>query len=707
MTNHLHEIEALGQSIWLDNISRELLDSGKLERLIADDGISGVTSNPSIFEKAIGHSDLYDDSLRAAAAEGLDGRGVFFRLAIQDIRDGADLLRDTWDRTGGSDGHISFELPPELADQVEGSVTAAKHFVSEIDRANLLIKVPGTAAGVEAFRELTAIGISVNVTLLFAVERYEEIAQAYIAGLERRVAEGKPVERPCVGRELLRLARRRQGRRRAREGRAQRPAGEGGDRQRARRLRVVPADLLGTALGGARGARAPACRSRSGRRRRPRTRRTGHALRRRADRAGHGQHDARPDHRAARDHGTARRTIDRDVPAPTGCSTRFGPRASTSTGSARSSSSRRASRPSRRRSTTSSRRSARRAWRLRRQARPRMAELAVENPLRVGLRLSDVPGPCALVIFGGSGDLAHRKLVPALYNLALRGLLPAGFGVVGIGRCDYGGDEGFRQEMRASVSKYSRTQPLDETVWDSFAEGSATCVAASRRRRCTRSSGERLGGLDNERGTSGNAVFYLATPPTTFPTIVAGLGQAGLSQEEDGHFRRLVIEKPFGHDLASAIALNTQVHEAFEREPGLPDRPLPGQGDGPEHPGPALRATASSSRSGTAATSTTCRSPWPRRSASRAAAASTRRRARSATWSRTTCCRCSRSWRWSRPRPSRPRRCATRRPRCSRAVCGPMRTHATSCAASTRPASCEGVPVPGYRRGGGRRARTP
>ena len=96
MTNHLHEIEALGQSIWLDNISRELLDSGKLERLIADDGISGVTSNPSIFEKAIGHSDLYDDSLRAAAAEGLDGRGVFFRLAIQDIRDGADLLRDTW-----------------------------------------------------------------------------------------------------------------------------------------------------------------------------------------------------------------------------------------------------------------------------------------------------------------------------------------------------------------------------------------------------------------------------------------------------------------------------------------------------------------------------------------------------------------------------------------------------------------------------------
>jgi glucose-6-phosphate 1-dehydrogenase len=91
-------------------------------------------------------------------------------------------------------------------------------------------------------------------------------------------------------------------------------------------------------------------------------------------------------------------------------------------------------------------------------------ELTVENPLRVGLRLSDVPGPCALVIFGGSGDLAHRKLVPALYNLALRGLLPAGFAVVGIGRSDYGGDEGYRESMRESVAKYSRTQPLDETV---------------------------------------------------------------------------------------------------------------------------------------------------------------------------------------------------------------------------------------------------
>jgi transaldolase len=194
MTNHLHEIEAQGQSLWLDNISRQLLDSGALERLIADDGISGVTSNPSIFEKAMGHGDLYDDAIRDAVRDGLDARDVFFRLALKDIREGADLLHATWERTSGTDGYISFELLPELADQVEGSVSAAKHFHGEIDRKNLMIKVPGTAAGVEAFRELTASGISVNVTLLFAVARYEEIAEAYVAGLERRAAAGDPID---------------------------------------------------------------------------------------------------------------------------------------------------------------------------------------------------------------------------------------------------------------------------------------------------------------------------------------------------------------------------------------------------------------------------------------------------------------------------------------------------------------------------------
>jgi transaldolase/glucose-6-phosphate isomerase len=194
MTNHLREIEALGQSIWLDNISRSLIEDGVLQRLIEEDGLSGVTSNPTIFEKAMGHSDRYDSEFRAAVDEGLDARAIFFRLAVQDIRDGADLLRPRWDATDGVDGYISFELPPELANDTQGSVEGAHHWRSVIDRPNAYIKVPGTAAGVPAFRQLTSDGISINVTLLFAVSRYEEIAEAYISGLEERAARGEPVD---------------------------------------------------------------------------------------------------------------------------------------------------------------------------------------------------------------------------------------------------------------------------------------------------------------------------------------------------------------------------------------------------------------------------------------------------------------------------------------------------------------------------------
>ena len=195
MTNHLREIEALGQSIWLDNISRALIEDGELQRLVDEDGLSGVTSNPTIFEKAMGHSDRYDTEFRAAVEQGLDARGIFFRLAIQDIQEGADILRPTWEATEGADGYISFELPPELANDTSGSVEGARHWRSVIDRPNAYIKVPGTEAGVPAFRELTAEGISINVTLLFAVSRYEEIAEAYIGALEERVARGEPVDR--------------------------------------------------------------------------------------------------------------------------------------------------------------------------------------------------------------------------------------------------------------------------------------------------------------------------------------------------------------------------------------------------------------------------------------------------------------------------------------------------------------------------------
>jgi transaldolase len=195
MTNRLREIEALGQAIWIDNINRELLEDGELKRLVEEDGISGVTSNPTIFEKAMGHSDRYDDAFRRVIEETQDPQEIFLKLAFADIRDGADVLRPVYEATDGQDGYVSFEVPPGLAFDAAGTIEAAQRFYREIDRPNVLIKVPGTAEGVTAFEELTAAGVSVNVTLLFAVERYEEIAEAYVRGLERRYDAGQPIDR--------------------------------------------------------------------------------------------------------------------------------------------------------------------------------------------------------------------------------------------------------------------------------------------------------------------------------------------------------------------------------------------------------------------------------------------------------------------------------------------------------------------------------
>jgi transaldolase len=195
MSNRLREIEALGQSIWIDNLNRDLLDQGTMARLIEEDGISGVTSNPTIFEKGMGSSDRYDDAFREVAEQTDDPQEIFEQLALGDVRDAADLLRPVFERTEGQDGYVSFELPASLANDAEGSIEQALRLRDLIDRDNVLIKVPGTEAGVRAFEELTARGVNVNVTLLFAVERHREIAEAFISGLERRLDAGEPIDR--------------------------------------------------------------------------------------------------------------------------------------------------------------------------------------------------------------------------------------------------------------------------------------------------------------------------------------------------------------------------------------------------------------------------------------------------------------------------------------------------------------------------------
>jgi transaldolase len=195
MSNKLREIQAIGQAIWIDNLNRQLLDDGTMKSLIEQDGISGVTSNPTIFEKGMGHSDRYDDAFREVAAETSDTQEIFEHLALQDVRDAADLLRPTFDATEGADGYVSFELPAALAFDAEGSIEAAERLHGIFERDNVLIKLPGTEAGVQAFEELTARGVNVNMTLLFSVERYREIAEAYVRALQRRVDAGEPVDR--------------------------------------------------------------------------------------------------------------------------------------------------------------------------------------------------------------------------------------------------------------------------------------------------------------------------------------------------------------------------------------------------------------------------------------------------------------------------------------------------------------------------------
>ncbi len=181
----LHEEE--GQSVWLDFIERRLLEEGGLARLVKEDGVRGVTSNPSIFDKAIGAGTAYDSAIRAALGDkpGLATEALYEELAVEDIRSAADVLRGVYDESDGADGFVSLEVSPHLAHDADGTVEAARRLWSWVDRPNLMIKVPATAAGIPAIETLIGLGINVNATLMFSMQDYESVAVAYIKGLAR------------------------------------------------------------------------------------------------------------------------------------------------------------------------------------------------------------------------------------------------------------------------------------------------------------------------------------------------------------------------------------------------------------------------------------------------------------------------------------------------------------------------------------------
>jgi transaldolase len=188
--SRLHDLSELGQSVWIDSLSREWLRTGELARMMDEDAVVGVTSNPTIFEKAMSEGGWYDEQLREVLAEEDDLKEIFLRLAFEDIREACDLMRSAWDRTEGLDGYVSLEVDPHLAHETEATIEEAQRFHDTVDRPNLYVKIPATRAGLPAIEEMIARGKSINVTLIFSLQRYAEVAEAYIRGLERLVEGG-------------------------------------------------------------------------------------------------------------------------------------------------------------------------------------------------------------------------------------------------------------------------------------------------------------------------------------------------------------------------------------------------------------------------------------------------------------------------------------------------------------------------------------
>jgi transaldolase len=188
--SRLHQLAEYGQSVWIDFLSRDMLRSGELERRMRDDAVVGVTSNPTIFQKAISAGDAYDKQLRQVFEDERDPKEVFVRLAAKDVGDALDLLRPVWDGGGGRDGYVSIEVDPNLAYDTAATIEEAQRLHELIDRPNLFVKIPATAPGLPAIEEMISRGRSINVTLIFSLERYAEVAEAYIRGVERLVEGG-------------------------------------------------------------------------------------------------------------------------------------------------------------------------------------------------------------------------------------------------------------------------------------------------------------------------------------------------------------------------------------------------------------------------------------------------------------------------------------------------------------------------------------
>lgn len=194
-SNHLIEIKQYGQSIWMDNLTRDLIQSGELKALVENGGIAGITTNPSIFEKAVMGNAVYDADIEAGVRAGLPVYKIYESLIFEDIRNACDILRPVYEASDGLDGYVSIEVPPTIAHDTSATIEEARRYYEEIGRENVMIKIPGTDEGLPAVEQMLSEGISVNVTLLFSVASYVEAAWTYIRGLEKRLESGKDISK--------------------------------------------------------------------------------------------------------------------------------------------------------------------------------------------------------------------------------------------------------------------------------------------------------------------------------------------------------------------------------------------------------------------------------------------------------------------------------------------------------------------------------
>ncbi len=195
MSNPLQELQKLGQSVWYDNVDRAQIQSGQYQHILTDDGIAGVTSNPSIFGKSISTGHAYDEQITQLLNEGKDTSAVYEAVVIQDIRTVADMLRPVFERTDGQDGYVSLEVSPDLSHDTEGTLSEARRFWKMVDRPNLMIKIPATPEGIPAIKQAISEGMSINVTLIFSLDSYRAVADAYLSGLEERSGRGEPINK--------------------------------------------------------------------------------------------------------------------------------------------------------------------------------------------------------------------------------------------------------------------------------------------------------------------------------------------------------------------------------------------------------------------------------------------------------------------------------------------------------------------------------